>query len=74
MGALMDLVERHKEQTIVVATHAGTIRTILCSVLNIPLKYLWSIKQDNTAVNVIEFSEDKALVSLINDIHHLDSL
>ena len=69
--ALEKLVAAHPNQTIVVVSHGGTIRTLLCSVLNIHLNYLWNIKQDNTAVNMLEYYEEQVQVSLVNDVHHL---
>ncbi|MBP2660547.1 MAG: Phosphoglycerate mutase [Firmicutes bacterium] len=69
--ALTKLVEKHPDQTIVVVSHGGTIRTILCAVLNIHLNYLWNIKQDNTAINILEYYDNQVLVSLVNGTHHL---
>ncbi|MBC8014667.1 MAG: alpha-ribazole phosphatase [Sporomusaceae bacterium] len=69
--ALEKLVAEHPNQTIVVVSHGGTIRTLLCSVLNIHLNHLWNIKQDNTAVNMLEYYDEQVLVSLVNDVHHL---
>ena len=37
-----------------------------------PLKYVWSIKQDNTALNIIEHYEDHVILTLMNDTHHLE--
>lgn len=72
--ALSALIKKHPNETIVVVSHGGTIRTILCSVLNIPLNHLWNIKQDNTAINILEYYDDQALVSLVNGTYHLNSL
>ena len=72
MAALNELVEKYKGETIVIVSHGGTIRTILCAALNMPLNNLWSIRQDNTAVNIIEKFHDMWFVSLVNDIHHLN--
>lgn len=69
--ALAQLVARHPDQTIVVVSHGGTIRTVLCAVLNIHLNHLWNIKQDNTAVNMLEYYDEQTMVSLVNDVHHL---
>lgn len=69
--AVESLVEKHPEDTIAVVSHGGTIRTILCATLNIHLNHVWSIRQDNTSVNIIEYYGDRAIVSLVNDIHHL---
>lgn len=70
-AAILDIVQKHPEETIAVVSHGGTIRAILCAVLDLDLNKLWNIKQDNTAVNVLEFYENKALVALLNDTHHL---
>ena len=69
--ALEKLVAAHPNQTIVVVSHGGTIRTLLCSVLNIHLNHLWNIKQDNTAINMLEYYDEQVMVSLVNDVHHL---
>lgn len=74
MLALNKLVAQHPDQTIVVVSHGGTIRTVLCAILDINLNNLWKIKQDNTAINMLEYYEDQIFVSLVNDVHHLDGL
>jgi len=69
--ALAKLVIEHPNQTIVVVSHGATIRAVLCAVLNIHLNYLWNIKQDNTAINMIEYYDKRVIVTLVNDVHHL---
>jgi len=71
--ALTNLVAAHPNQTIVVVSHGGTIRTVLCAILNIHLNHLWKIKQENTAVNMLEYYDDQVMVALVNDAHHLTS-
>ena len=71
--ALAKLVTGHPNQTIVVVSHGGTIRTLLCAALNIHLNHLWNIKQDNTAINILEYYDDRVMVALVNDVHHLDN-
>lgn len=71
MKAVEHLKTRHAEETILVVSHGATIRAILCSILHMPLKYIWNIKQDNTAVNIIEIYPKRAIVSLMNDTNHL---
>lgn len=69
---MQDLVARHPGQTILVVSHGGTIRAIICAVLDLDLKNIWSFRQDNTAVNIIDFYEQRAVLSLLNDTHHLN--
>lgn len=71
--AIQHMTDRHAGQTIAVVSHGGTIRTILCAALNVPLNYVWNIRQDNTAVNIIEYYKERSIVTLMNDIHHLNT-
>lgn len=75
MAAIEKLVKKHPEETIIVVSHGATIRTILCAALEIPLTSVWRIRQDNTAVNIIEYHKDNwASVLLMNDTHHLKEI
>lgn len=65
------LIAKHPDETIIVVSHGGTIRTLICAALNIHLNYLWSLRQDNTAVNIIDYYENRAIIALLNDTHHL---
>lgn len=69
---LARLIASHDQETIVVVSHGGTIRTILCAALDIHLNRVWNIQQDNTAVNIIEYHGNRTIVSLVNDTHHLN--
>jgi alpha-ribazole phosphatase len=73
--AIRKLVKQHPEEIIIVVSHGATIRTILCAALNIPLTSVWRIRQDNTAVNIIDYHEDNWVsVALMNDTHHLKDM
>lgn len=72
--AIDHLVAKHPGETIAVVSHGGTIRTILCAALNMHLNYVWGFRLDNTAVNIIEYQGERAIVTLVNDIHHLDEV
>lgn len=69
--AVQALVRRHANETIVIVSHGGSIRTILCTALDIPLRSVWNIKQDNTAVSIVEYCDERAVVTLMNDAHHV---
>lgn len=70
-SCVRQLVALHPHQTIVLVSHGGTIRTILCAALGLHLNRVWAIRQDNTAVNIIEYTDETAVIALINDTHHL---
>lgn len=72
MMALQKICQRHKGQNILIATHGGVIRSIICQVLGIDLNEYWRLRQDNMALNIIYFpSWDKGILELFNDCSHL---
>lgn len=70
-NAIKKIVLNHPGETVVVVSHGGTIRTLICDALDINLNYVWNIKQDNTAVNIIEYYDNRTMVTLVNDTCHL---
>jgi alpha-ribazole phosphatase len=73
-GAILDLVKRHDPGTIVVVAHGGTIRTIICGLLELNLNHAFKIKQDNAALNLIEYYDGYGILSLMNDTGHLSNM
>ena len=61
-----------KDKTIAIVCHGGAIRIILCNVLNLELKNLWFIKQNSTALNIIDYYDSRGFISLLNDTSHLE--
>lgn len=70
-SAIKKNVKDHPEQTVVIVAHGGTIGTIMCAILDIHLNHVWSIRQDNTAVNIVEYHDDRPTIILLNCIRHL---
>ena len=71
MKAIQGIVERHEGDIVAVVAHGGILRTVLSSVLHMPLRYLWSIRQFNTAVNIIRHDEGNWTIELLNSTAHL---
>lgn len=71
-AAIEKIVAAHPDQTVIVVAHGGTIGTILCAMLDIHLNHVWSIRQDNTAVNIIEYYEGRPTITLLNCARHLE--
>ena len=69
---LQEHKNEEKDKTIAIVCHGGAIRIILCNVLNLELKNLWFIKQNSTALNIIEYYNHKGVISLLNDTSHLE--
>lgn len=73
MKRLRELLGQHEGQTIVIVAHGAVLRTMLADALHMPLRYLWSIRQFNTAVNIVCYdAAGNPVVELLNSTAHLD--
>lgn len=76
MAEVNRILQEHKDKeidkTIAIVCHGGAIRIILCNALNLELKNLWYIQQKSTALNVIDYYDDRGVISLLNDTAHLE--
>ena len=69
------IIRENPGKNVLVVAHGGIIRIIAATALGMPLNDSWKIKQDNVALNIIEFyDKESAIVCLLNDISHLDRL
>ncbi len=65
------LYDKHVDQTIAVFAHGAINKTILAGLMHIPLHYLWSLRQDNTAVNLLRLDDGYVMIEGINNVSHL---
>ena len=70
-SAVKKIIAAHPEENIIIVAHGAINRTIICSILEIPLKKMWAISQFNTAVNIFRFEDGYFTVDLINGTSHL---
>jgi alpha-ribazole phosphatase len=74
VARLEELVAKHEGQTIAIVAHGAVLRTLLTAALHMPLQYLWSIRQFNTAVNIVRYDAGASpTVELLNSTAHLGS-
>lgn len=69
-----ELNEKYSDKHILLVSHSVTVRVMLLSFLNSDVSNIYRIKQDNTALNVIEFRDYGPVVIKINDTQHLGKL
>ncbi len=65
------LMEQHKDQRILIVGHGGINRVVLALALGMDVSQYWRIRQDNTALNIIDYYDGKEIVTLLNDTNHL---
>lgn len=73
-AAVLDICKNHPDSQVLVVSHGGIIRMVLSWALGLSYNRFWQIRQDNTAINVLDFYDDKAIIALINDCNHLGTV
>ena len=70
-AAVKKIIAAHHDENIIIVAHGAINRVILCSILEIPIRKMWSLSQFNTAVNLIRCDDGFFTVDLINGTAHL---
>lgn len=63
---LKRFINSHTGKTILVVTHGGVIRVILCSLLHWSSKSFWQVKLDYGSVSIIEVYEKNCAIECLN--------
>ncbi len=60
------------DENILVVSHSTTIRLFLLHILSMDLRHYYKLKQDNCAINLIEFRNHGPVLRKYNDTCHMD--
>jgi broad specificity phosphatase PhoE len=75
VGGFLDRLKKHTdEETVLVVAHAGVIRTLICQLVGLELRYLYHIHVDLGSLSVVELYPTEAILCRLNDISHLDGI
>ncbi len=68
----LDKLKRHTpSQTILIVSHSGPIRVLMCRLLGMDLGHWRQFRIDNASLSIVETYSQGAIVSLLNDTAHL---
>ena len=70
-STIKKIIAAHPDENIIIVAHGAINRTIICSILEIPLKKMWALSQFNTAINIFRYEDGYFTVELINGTAHL---
>ncbi len=71
---LKNILNDHGGSTVVIVSHGLIIKVLLCVVLGMDNSHFWKLRQDNSAVNIFEYSKEGTKLFLMNDTTHLQSM
>ena len=65
-------LEKHaEEETVLIVSHSGVLRTLICQLLGMELRYRWQLRLDFASLSIVETYQDSAILHLLNDVSHL---
>ena len=69
--AIISLAEMHPDQTLVLASHVGPIKAVLCAALGLPVSAAFRIFLDPATISVVDWKQPYPVVRLVNSHSHL---
>lgn len=70
-AALARLRAAYPARPLILVSHGGVIRSLLCQVLGMEIRHLFRLQQDNTAVSQVELGGTTPRLLHLNDTGHL---
>jgi len=70
-ASLEKLIRAHAGKTIVVVAHTVVNRLLLCAILGLDNSRFWRLRQETTAINVLEWDGGDFTLVTLNDTCHL---
>jgi len=65
------LNEHDAEQTILIVSHSGSLKVLVCDLLGISQSHWRQIRFDNASLSIVDTYPRGAILSLLNDTSHL---
>jgi len=68
---LKQLANHKPQDTVVIVTHGGPIRLIICNLIGFEQKHWQQLRIDLASLSIVETYPQTAILSLLNDTSHL---
>lgn len=67
-----NILYKHKNETILICSHGGTIRNIIAYLIGDSHEHHWKFKIDNASVSIIEITDGFPVIHTLNNTQFLD--
>jgi len=68
------LKQHAQEKTILIVSHSGVLRTLICQLLDTDSQFWWQIHLNLASLSMVETYSQGAMLSLLNDVSHLQEV
>lgn len=71
VSALQKIIAENENKRVIIVSHGAAIRLLLCAILEMPIRKMWSLAQFNMALNILRVDDGNITVELLNGTMHL---
>jgi alpha-ribazole phosphatase len=61
----------NSEDTVLIVSHGGALRMLICLLLETNVDIWWHLRIDNASLSIVENQKKGAILTLLNDVSHL---
>ena len=72
-AAFDEIKAKHKEETVLIVGHSGSMQTLLALLLGVDLSRYWQFRVSQASLSELTVYEDSVTLNLFNDVSHLIS-
>jgi broad specificity phosphatase PhoE len=65
------LKERHGDGTVILVSHGGVLRVMICHLVGLELKYWWNLRLEGASLSEVDVYPNRNVLRLLNDRCHL---
>jgi alpha-ribazole phosphatase len=69
-----ELKRYNPEHTVLIVSHGGALRMLICLLLETNIDFWWHLRIDNASLSIVDNHQKGAILTLLNDVSHLDIL
>lgn len=69
--AFNELKKNHKDETVLVVGHSGSMQTLLALTLGVDLRRYWQFRVSQASLSELTVYDDSVVLNLFNDVSHL---
>lgn len=71
----IERLSRHgREETVLISSHSGPLKILLCRLLGIADDHWWQLRVSNASLSIVEISPRGAVLTRLNDVSFLSGL
>lgn len=69
-AAFEEIKREHKDQTVLVVAHSGSLQSLLAVTLGVDLNRYWQFRISQASLSELNVYEDSVVLNLLNDVSH----